>query len=388
MHQESAESVIRDLLTRADVRIDGDRPWDISVHHPGFYRRVLRYRSLGLGESYMDGWWDSESIDGLIERVLRADAQERLGLGWRARLSLLRDVLMNRQRRSRSGDVAEQHYDLGNDLYRAMLDRRLVYSCAYWEGAADLDDAQERKLDLICRKVGLEPGMRVLDVGCGWGSFARFAAERYGVSVVGVTNSREQAQLALGVCGDLPVEIRLEDYRDIVGDFDRIVSIGMFEHVGPKNYGVFMRLVSDRLAADGLFLLHTIGAGQAHRVPDEWTDRYIFPGGVLPSVAQIAGASEGVFVMEDWHNLSTNYDRTLMAWFDNFDRNWASLQPAYGDRFYRMWKYYLLSCAGAFRARYNQVWQIVLSPHGVPGGYRPIRDVVVEDSPQLTAEFA
>ncbi len=373
MRRTRAESFVRDLIPHMDIKIDGDRPWDLVVHNPDFYSRVLRQQALGLGESYMDGWWDCDSIDGLLYRILTSDVESRLGGSWPSHILLLTETLFNRQRRSKSTDVAEHHYNLGNDLYTAMLDKRMVYTCAFWDGATNLDEAQENKLDLTCRKIGLETGMTVLDIGCGWGSFAKFAAERYGVSVVGVTNAREQVELARSLCAGLPVEIQLRDYRDIEGEYDRIVSIGMFEAVGPKNYALFMRTVSRCLRDEGLFLLHTIGGSMPRRTRDAWTDKYIFPGGAQPTIAQIGKSIEGVFEMEDWQNLSANYDRTLMSWFENFDRNWESLQPTYGDRFYRMWKYYLLSCAGSFRARRNQLWQIVLSPKGVPGGYKSIR---------------
>jgi cyclopropane-fatty-acyl-phospholipid synthase len=254
-----------------------------------------------------------------------------------------------------------------------MLDRRLVYSCAYWKDADNLDDAQEAKLDLICKKLGLRKGDRVLDIGCGWGSFARFAAEKYGVRVVGITVSSEQAALGREMCEGLPVEIRLQDYREIDEKFDHVVSVGMFEHVGYKNYRIYMEVVRRCLRDEGLFLLHTIGNNISCIATDPWFDKYIFPNSVVPSVKQISSAMEGLFILEDLHNFGSYYDATLTAWFANFDRNWHSLTDRYDQRFYRMWKYYLLSCAGSFRSRCLQVWQMVLSKEGVPGGYQPAR---------------
>lgn len=359
----------RQLLSKADIRINGSRPWDIQVHNKEFYARVMGEGSLGFGESYMDGWWDCQALDQLICRVFQAKLDEQT-ITWKDRLTALKACLINPQNISRSFQVGRHHYDLGNDLYRLMLDDRMIYSCAYWKDAATLEDAQEAKLDLICRKLQLRPSMRLLDIGCGWGGMAAYAAEKYGVSVVGVTVSTEQAQFARYRCRKLPVTIELKDYRSLTGTFDRIVSIGMFEHVGYKNYRTFMQFQKSLLVDDGLALLHTIGRNKTGTTVDKWISRYIFPNSMLPSAKQITTAAESMFIIEDWHNMGTDYDITLMHWFDNFNRNFKQLpSDTYDQRFYRMWKYYLLSCAGSFRARKNQVWQIVLSPSGCHGGY-------------------
>ena len=358
----------RELLSLADVEINGNRPWDLQVHDERFYRRVLAQGSLGLGESYMDGWWDCERLDEFFHRILRADL-EREVRPWPQLLDLVKAALANLQRPSRAFEVGRHHYDMGNDLYRCMLDRRLVYSCAYWKDASTLDEAQEAKLDLVCRKLDLEPGMRVLDIGCGWGGTAKFASEHYGVKVVGIAVSEEQVSYAEEQCRGLPVEIRLQDYRDRLGTFDRVLSLGMFEHVGYKNYATYMRVVRDQLSHEGLSLLQTIGRNRSGTTFDPWISRYIFPNSMLPSSKQICAAAEGLFVLEDWHSFGADYDKTLMSWFENFHENWDLLEERYGERFYRMWKYYLLSCAGSFRARQNQLWQVVLSPRGVQGGY-------------------
>ena len=281
--------------------------------------------------------------------------------------------MVNLQKPSRAFQIGRHHYDIGNDLFSRMLDRRMIYSCGYWKNATTLDEAQEAKLDLVCRKLGLCPGMRVLDIGCGWGGTARFAAERYGVAVVGITVSEKQVQLAQEACAGLDIDIRLQDYRQLDGTFDRVLSIGMFEHVGCKNYRAFMRVVRDRLVDDGLFLLHTIGSNRSVTRTDPWTERYIFPNSMLPSAAQIAAAAEGTLVIEDWHSFGPDYDTTLMHWHRNFVEHWSELVDRYDERFHRMWRYFLLSSAGSFRARHNQLWQVVLSPSGVPGGYRALR---------------
>lgn len=281
-------------------------------------------------------------------------------------------MLGNPQRPSKAFEVGEKHYDIGNDLYEAMLDSRMTYTCGYWKDAHNLEEAQEAKLDLVCKKLGLKPGHRILDVGCGWGSFLKYASERYGVRGVGITVSKEQAALARERCKGLPIEIRLQDYRDTEGTYDHIASLGMFEHVGPKNYRAYFSKIKTLLKDGGLFLLHTIGSDITAPV-DPWIEKYIFPNSQIPSLRQVADALEGLFIMEDWHNFGADYDTTLMAWFSRFDAHWEEFKHRYDERFYRMWKYYLLVSAASFRARKNQLWQIVLSPQGVPGGYTSIR---------------
>ncbi|MCA6217186.1 cyclopropane fatty acyl phospholipid synthase [Ideonella sp. B7] len=375
--QSSAREALGQWLGLADVRLDGDRPWDIRVLRPEMPERVLAGGSLALGESYMDGDWHCERLDELFTRLIRARLGEQvhsLSLAWH----VLRAKLFNLQNPRRAWQVGREHYDLGNDFYAAMLDARLTYTCAYWQGRGDqagactLDEAQEAKLDLVCRKLGLRPGMRVLDIGCGWGSFMGFAAERYGVQCVGVTISEQQAGYGRQRYAHLPVEFRLQDYRELDERFDRVVSLGMFEHVGHKNYGDYMAVARRCLADDGLFLLHTIGRNDTADGTDPWIDRYVFPNGELPSIARLGKAMEPHFVVEDLHNFGADYDHTLMAWHRNFEAAWPRFAAELGDRFYRRWRYYLLCCAGAFRARDIQLWQWVLSPRGVAGGYRRV----------------
>ncbi len=368
-----AEATVRGLLELADIEINGSRPHDLQVHDDRFYRRLLSEGALAFGETYMEGLWDCEAPDDLIHRILDARLERRVS-PLKLLLPVLWSKLVNLQSPRRAFQIGEHHYDIGNEFYRRMLDRRLTYTCGYWKAADNLDDAQEAKLDLVCRKTGLEPGMRVLDIGCGWGSFARFAAERYDVRVLGVTVSQEQIKLGQELCRDLNVELRYQDYRDVTGRFDRIVSLGMFEHVGPKNYRTYMEVVERCLEDDGLFLLHTIGTNRKADAVDPWTNKYIFPGGVLPLTGQIDAAAEGMFVLEDWHNFGTHYDPTLRAWMDNVDTHWSELEKlGYDERFYRMWRYFLLTAAGGARARRNHLWQIVFSKNGVDGGYDSIR---------------
>ena len=357
------------LLARADIQIDGSRDTDIQVHDDRVFQRVFAHGSLGFGESYMDGDWDVRDLPGLMSQLLSARLDEQLrNLGTLALWAQARFI--NMQRGKRAYVVGQRHYDLGNDLFAAMLGQRLVYSCGYWAEAHDLDAAQEAKLDLVCRKLRLRPGMRVLDIGCGWGEALKFAAERYGVRGVGVTISREQAAFARDLCRGLPVEIRLQDYRELDEPFDAIFSIGMFEHVGARNYVEYFDVVRRCLAASGLSVLHTIGSNQAPNHPDPWIERYIFPNSQVPSMSQVAAALEGRFVVEDWHNFGTDYERTLLAWMENFDAAWPALSRCYDERFRRMWWFYLSASAATFRTRRDQLWQLTLSPDGVPGGYR------------------
>ncbi len=364
------------MLKKADVVIGGKRPQDIVVHDERLFERVLRYGTIGLGEAYMDGWWDANELDTFIYTVLAARLNTKIEMNLTSVLAGAKAIFFNLQSSARAFNIGEVHYDLGNDLYEAMLDKRMVYTCGYWSGdprAMTLDDAQEAKLDLVCKKRGWKKGDRILDIGCGWWSFAKFAAEKYGASVVGITVSKEQAVLAQERCAGLPVEIRVQDYRDVNETFDHIVSLGMFEHVGVKNYRTYFEVARRCLKDDGIFLLHTIGQNRSRVAGDLWVDRYIFPGALIPSPSQVGKAIEGLFVAEDMHNFGADYDTTLMAWFKNFDAAWPSLREKYGDRFYRMWKYYLLSCAGAFRARDTQLWQVVLSKNGIKGGYASVR---------------
>lgn len=372
---QAAPAALSQLLASADVRFDGARPWDLRVHDPRLYGRILRDWSLGLGEAYVDGDWDCEQLDELFHRLLRADIEYR-ALG-RARLRLvaehLRHTLFNLQSVRRAFHVGERHYDAGNDVFESMLDSRMIYSCAYWAHAGDLEQAQLDKLDMICRKLELRPGETLLDIGCGWGGLARFAAERYGVQVTGITVSKEQLQLGRQRCAGLPVTLLLQDYRDLQGEFDKIVSVGMFEHVGPKNHDAYFSAVRRMLKPKGLFLLHTIGLSEASPHTDPWIDRYVFPNGRLPAPTEIARAIEGRFVIEDWHNFGPDYDRTLMAWHDRFERAWPELSTRYSARFHRMWRYYLLCCAGFFRSRSGQLWQIVLAGRERMQAYRSVR---------------
>jgi cyclopropane-fatty-acyl-phospholipid synthase len=374
MSQESLKQRAANLLEHAGIQLDGPAPTDMRVHDDRLYARVFAHGSLGLGESYMDGWWDADDLAGMFTRLLSSQLDMELKT-LDTLIAHLKARYINMQRGDNAFEVAKAHYDLGNDLFRAMLGKHLVYSCGYWAEASNLDDAQVAKLDLICRKLKLKPGQRVLDIGCGWGEALKYAAEHYGVHGVGVTISQEQAEYARQLCAGLPVEIRLQDYRDIDEPFDAIFSIGMFEHVGALNYRTYFEVARRCLRPDGpsgsgLFLLHCIGSNSSPSRPDPWIERYIFPNSMIPAAGQVAEALQHLFVVEDWHNFGADYDLTLSAWRANFEAAWPQLSEHYDARFRRMWLFYLGVSTAVFRSRRNQLWQITLSPHGVPGGYR------------------
>ena len=358
-----AERIVRDLLESADVQVGGSRPHDIQVHDAGFYLRVLRDGRLGLGESYVDGQWDTGALDELTARLIHAGVKRPLP-SWRASTHVAAARVWNLQSAVRARRSVERHYDLGNDLYQAMLGETLAYTCAYWKWAGDLDEAQRAKLDLVCRKLGLRAGMKVLELGCGWGTFARHAAAIYGARVTGYTVSREQVALGAELCRGLPVDLHLADYRQAQGRYDAVVSIGLMEHVGPKNHRLYMETVDRCLAPGGVAFIHSIGSNRSQVLIDAWFHRYVFPNAAIPSLAQITSAMEGVFVAEDVHNIGPHYDRTLLAWAGNFERAWPRLRARYGERFRRIWQYYLLSSAGAFRARFMQLYQVVMTRPG------------------------
>jgi cyclopropane-fatty-acyl-phospholipid synthase len=404
MSKQGFEQRAKCFLSHADIEVNDSnsrKPWDIQILNDKFYKRTLKGGSLALGNSYMDGWWTCDAIDQLVDRLIRANMNKEIinpwlilrngGFnieGWRSLGYYLEGRLFNQQKGSRSLRVGKQHYDVSNELYEQMLDKRMIYSCGYWKNAKTLEQAQEAKLDLICRKIGLDkaPGQRVLDIGCGWGGFAMYATEKYDANVVGITISKEQMKLARKRAKHLPdVEILFHNYlnsdepAELQQPFDHIISIGMFEHVGHNNYRRYMEFANQHLKDDGLFLLHTIGGNKSKYTTEPWFATHIFPNSQLPSINQTVKAAEGLFIQEDWHSFGPDYDKTLMAWHKNLTEHWDEIKgyissdTAEQERSFRMWNYYLLGSAGGFRARGHQLWQFVFSKSGVPGGYEIIR---------------
>jgi cyclopropane-fatty-acyl-phospholipid synthase len=369
---DGAKNFALRLLETAGVPVNGTEPWSLQVRDERLWDRVVSQRQLGMGEAYMDGWWESDAMDDMLTRILVSDVLTKVRVGPKLAGMAAQSFLVNRQTQHRAAQNARHHYDIGNDLYERMLDERMVYSCGYWETANDLATAQRDKLDLICRKLGLEPGMRLLDIGCGWGGLLHHAATHYGVTGTGISPAGNQVEIASRRCADLPVDIRQQDYRQLVGRFDRIVSVGMMEHVGPRNLPAFFSTCDRLLDEGGTMLHHTIGSTISKHHTDPFFDRYIFPGGVVPSLAQFNRAAEPNWVVEDVHNFGPDYDRTLMAWHDNIEARWHEI-PKYDERFRRMWRYYLLSSAAGFRARNLQLWQVVMRRRGSAPRYVTVR---------------
>lgn len=371
----NAKKAIESAFAEVDVRFDGGRAHDITVHNDALFQRFLRSGRLGMGEAYMDGWWDCADLDELYFRMLRHDLRSILNAhkkDFRFVFDAIKAKLAPAGSLGRSHQIAHKHYNWGDELFEAFLDSRMQYTCGYWHESTTLEEAQVAKLDLICRKLGLKKGMTLLDIGCGWGGLAKYAAKKYGAQVVGVTVSENQATYARKLCEGLAVEIRLQDYRKLEGIFDRITVVGMIEHVGRAYYRDLFDKAASVLKDDGLFLLHTIGASNSDWA-EPFATKYIFPGGYLPSLAQLTTAMEDLFVVEDVQNFGHDYSRTLLAWNENFVKNYPKIKNDYDQRFYRMWTFFLQRASGAFRARHQHLWQLVLSKQGVLGNYKARR---------------
>ena len=350
-----------ELFRKADIRVNGSRPWDIQVHNKKFFSRLLKDGSIALGESYVDGWWDCKQIDQFVYRLLKNNILSKLHMSFINKAYNLRVKLLNLQSKKKAKKNVSFHYNLGNDLFEATLGKYMSYSCAYWKNAKNLDQAQKNKMDLICKKLKLKKGMNVLDIGYGWGGFAKFAADKYRVKVVGLTLSQDQYLYALTYCRDSNVEIRVEDYRDHKGQYDRVVCIEMMEHVGPKNHRDFMECVHNNLKKDGLFLLQSISTSVSAKRNDPWIDKYIFPGTVPLSAKQITTASEGLFYIADWHDFTEDYHKTMLEWHKNFKKNWKDINQNYDEQFYRLWEFYLLCCPATALAKTYHLWQVVFA---------------------------
>ncbi|WP_291097856.1 MULTISPECIES: cyclopropane fatty acyl phospholipid synthase [unclassified Flavobacterium] len=373
MKMNKYKAAVQELISETGITINGNKPYDIQVHNPKFYQRVLSQGSLGVGESYMEGWWDCEDLDTFFNKIFTNGIEKKLQNNWKFILLALKAKIFNLQTKSKALQSIAHHYDIGNLFYKNMLDPLMMYSCGYWEGASTLSEAQEQKLKLICEKLQLKPGQKILDIGCGWGGFAYYAAKNYKVNVVGITISTEQQKLAIERCKGLDVEIRFQDYRDIDEQFDRIVSIGMLEHVGYKNYGKFMKIINKNLTDNGLCLLHFIASNKTDLNTDPWFHKYIFPSGLIPSLTQIGKAMEEKLLLEDLHNIGLHYYYTLMAWQENFKKSRDSLKKEYNETFYRMWNFYLATSAASFRSRRLNLWQIVVAKPSFQKEYKSVR---------------
>ncbi|XP_021964854.2 cyclopropane-fatty-acyl-phospholipid synthase [Folsomia candida] len=372
-------------LDQVGITINKGGPCDIKnrnfmTSQDTVYIRAINEGILGFGESYMDGDWDAEDIPAVFYKIFANDAPIlRMFMNpWNRFLYYMQFSFFNLQTKQRVYDVAKIHYDLGNEFFENMLDSTMNYTCGYFKDTDNLEKAQLAKMDFVAAKLGIKQGMTVLDIGCGFGGMARHLAINYGATVTAVTISKEQATFAQQACRGLPVTVKVMDYRDVSGTYDRVVSLGDLEHIGPANYGTFFKTVSRCLKEDGLCLIHCMGNYHdvmPHQEP--FSAKYVFPGACLPYYTEVMGSLQNLFLIEDWHNFGNDYNLTSVAWRDNFIRNWPKLQQLdkikYDDRFYRMWTFYLGVAIALYKARKIQLWQIVLSKHGVVGGYRSVR---------------
>ena len=357
------EKEMRRVLEDANIEIGGNRDWDIHIKNKSNFNKIFLQGEIGFGESYVKGYFECKKLDELIYKLLcKLPYKENLS-SMSSIYSFILKIFINPQNMRRATKVAKKHYDIQPSFFKEILDKRMIYSCGYWHNTTNLDEAQEKKLDLIAQKLEFYPGMKVLDIGCGWGGSAAYFSEKYKVQVVGITISEKQYKYAVKNNSNELVSFILCDYRTHCNQYDAIYSIGMFEHVGEKNYSTFFQCIKKNLKPKASFLLHTIGGTSTKRIKNTWISRYIFPNGELPSQQQITQSVEKKFIIDDWHNFGCYYDTTLMAWHKNFIKLYPNIKCEYYDeKFFRTWCFYLLSCAAAFRARSLHVWQILLTP--------------------------
>ncbi len=345
---------------------DGRQTWGLQISDSAVRRRIQRLGIVALGETYEQGHWQCDNLEDFMYQVFTGSPLTLSLAAWsKLLLAALDQRLFNRQNGRGAFNIGLKHYDLGNDLFRCMLDSSMTYTSGYWAHATTLDEAQKAKLDLICRKLNLRPGQRVLDIGCGWGNFAHFAATNYGAHVTGLTVSQEQARFAQERCRDLPVEIRLQDYRTFRESFDHVVSIEMIEAVGRKNLPAYFKTIDSVLKNDGLAVVQVISGDTLSSTSDRgldqyilWLVKYIFPDGYLPKQHELVPPRSTQLAIEDWHRFHDDYPKTLRAWSDRFNQNWRQLAAQYDDAFHRRWNFYLSGCAAAFRAGLVSVSQL------------------------------
>lgn len=346
-----------------------DRPLiDWYIHQPGALGRIVRNPELALGETYMEGAWDvgEGQLSAFLGLLMRNVPQPQPGSPWHSVENLLHTLHTWNPIRRSYRNVAH-HYDLDEWLFRQFLDQDMQYSCAYFqEPDISLEEAQRAKCRHILHKLQLRPGQRVLDIGCGWGGLALYLAERAGVQVTGLTLSKEQLRVARlrakerGLDGK--VRFLLEDYRQHEGRYDRISSVGMFEHVGQPHYRRYFETVHKLLADDGIALIHTIGRQRRDSATNPWIRRYIFPGGAIPALSEIDEALKPTtLITTDVEVLRLHYAYTLAAWQNRFRKARTRIAERLGERFCRMWEFYLAGCENAFRWRDLVVFQIQLA---------------------------
>ena len=360
-------------MSARGIQVNGPNDWDLQVHDDSWIREIELKGTLAIGDAYVSGLWDCKALDELVCRLFSNMKREMLFPSLQMLTVNLWNRLSNPQAGTRAKKVIDAHYEKYIDVIKYFIGPSLCYSCAWWEHSDNLADAQKAKMDLVCRKLQLAKSDRVLDIGCGYGALANHAAEYYGCHVTGITLSPRQAELATARFPSPLIEFRAMDWQSDefmqLGEFDKIMSVGMFEHVGRKNYTIFFKRCSHLLRSHGLFLLHTIGRSVKASI-DLWVDRYIFPGGSLPKLGDLDEVEAQNLILEDLQNIGAHYDMTLCAWQANLDHGQATGELDLDEKDLRFWRYYLLSFAGAFRVRKRlQVWQLLLAKSGVIGGY-------------------
>jgi cyclopropane-fatty-acyl-phospholipid synthase len=354
MSKSISQRVIESILEPQDIHINGNRPWDMVVRDERVFRDIVTRGSLGLGNAYTQGWWDSPALDEWMYRVSQSPALRSARTLTHIipnALATASEFLYNTQSLPRSQHVLKKHYELNLPLFANMLDPLMQYSCAHFGNTKTLPEAQVEKLDLIARKLEISERDTLLDIGSGWGGLAKYFSENKGCSVTGINISQKQIQFSEKFAPSQKVSFQNRDYRQIEGIFDKVVSVGMFEHVGPQNYRAFMKSAHKALRPGGLLLIQSITKSTSDKICDPWIKRNIFPNSHIPSLAQVSAAAEDLFVLESVQNIGEHYDKTLMCWHKNFTKNWEKISPSFDSAFQRKWTYYLLTCAGVFRAR-------------------------------------
>lgn len=339
----------------------------VTFHNSKLLKKLALSPSLTFGEGYMDG--DIE-IEGSIMDILQGFYLSSKALHAHPHLRHLTGFLKNRQERINKKEAianAQHHYDIGNDFYKLWLDKTLAYTCAYFTHQDDsLEQAQRQKFELICRKIRLQEGHSLMDIGCGWGGFIFHAVEKYNVTATGVVAAKEQGEYIRREAKRRGIEdkvnVIIDDWRQATGTYDRVVSIGVMEHVGEAQYPEYFGMYKKLLKEDGIAFLHTIGRMES-QTDDPWIRKYIFPGGHLPTLASLSDhAAQQRFVITDVENLWQHYAKTLAFWKENFEEHVPEITEMFDERFIRMWRLYLLGSEAGFRWGGIHLWQIVLIP--------------------------
>lgn len=382
---DAYKSHVISFLEKAGIAIGGPNDFDIHVNDDRFYEMFFKDRTVGAGEAYTEGFWDVKDLKLLAEKIfLSGKLDHQYGF-----LNNLIYQLNKAQGKLKALFDIKKTYDHNIELYRAMLDKRLLYTCAYWNNidysVANLDLAQEQKLELVCQKLGLHQqpkGQSILDYGCGFAGFAKYAHEKYGAKVVGITISKLQYKVAKEICKGLPIEIRFQDYRDIPkGElYDHLVALGIIEHITVKNAREFILNAKSHLKnekyQDNRFVLHGMFTnGTEHRI-DPWMEKYIFPGAEIFTFKHLFDMIHGVFYCQDFHPFGPDYSLTADAWYQRLEMNYGNLLPSeQNNEFMRTFEFYLKTASASFLTQRNNLMQMVLTHGPVINGLEPVREI-------------